>query len=404
MQKRTVTLVLSCLLSIALSALLLAGCSGDTIYQTSCCPVVPTTTPASPAAVTCNNSALTSYDELLIITPHPDDEVLGFAGLMLEFIRLNKPVRIFVVTIGDAYCDACSFWKNVGTVPSMQQWAQCSESDLAEFANIRKGETRSGQQVLGGPSPTFWGYPDTGLGTAWVAYNTNSGIDTRLRRSDCTKSAVFGAGSEIDATPRTLYNQLYDVISKSSAKTLIGTTHPLDGHPDHTGLGNLIRKVNDDLAATKNPATTPKSVAFTVIHANTTPAGLPDHDSWYPYPGAVDGRCFDPLKQACYLGDTTLLTRLRDYRYHPEWSFPLPTDALYVAAIPNAKEVPFCLKASDYQGTNASKLLAVDKFISQQGYLARTGSIPAGMGGLVDCNGYQKGFIRSNEMFVLEAR
>ena len=67
--------------------------------------------------------------------------------MMLEFLRLGKPVRIFVVTIGDAYCDACSFWKNVGIEPVMQKWAQCSEAELAEFATIRKGETTSGQQV-----------------------------------------------------------------------------------------------------------------------------------------------------------------------------------------------------------------------------------------------------------------
>jgi hypothetical protein len=53
-------------------------------------------------------------------------------------------------------------------------------------------------------------------------------------------------------------------------------------------------------------------------------------------------------------------------------------------------------------GANASKLLAVQQFILQQGFLARNGTIPMGMGGLVDCNGYQMGFIRSNEMFLLE--
>ena len=80
----------------------------------------------------------------------------------------------------------------------------------------------------------------------------------------------------------------------------------------------------------------------------------------------------------------------------------MPQDAAYITSIPNAKEVPFCLPVSVYQGTNASKLLAVQKFISQQGFLAKSGSIPLGMAGMVDCNGYQMGFIRSNEMFVLE--
>ena len=398
---------LQLLLTAALAVALLTGCSSDTVYQTTggVCQVVPSTTPAQPAAVTYNNSALTTYDELLIIGPHPDDEVLGFAGIAQEFKRLGKPVRIVVVTIGDAYCDACSFWKNVGVEPSMAKWGQCNEADLTVFAGqVRRNESLSAQRVLGGPTPTFWDYPDTGLGTAWAAYNSNTGLDTNLRRSDCTKSAVFGTGSETSLTPRGLYNQLYNLIATASPKTLIGTTHPLDGHPDHTGLGNLVRMVNANLASKNDPNAKPKSVAFTVIHANTTPAGLPDHDAWYPYPGAVDGRCLDPVKQPCYLGDTTLLTRLRDWRYHPDWSFPLPGDISYVDSIPNGVAVPFSLKTSDYQGPTALKLLAVDKFISQQGYLARTGTIPAGMAGLVDCNGYQKGFIRSNEMFVLEAR
>ncbi len=111
-------------LGIAAAALLLGACNDDTIVvqEGDACPVFPAAVPSAPTPVACNNAALTSYDELLIITPHPDDEVLGFAGLMLEFIRLNKPVHIVVVTVGDAYCDACSFWKNVGIEPSMKTW------------------------------------------------------------------------------------------------------------------------------------------------------------------------------------------------------------------------------------------------------------------------------------------
>ena len=273
----------------AITLMFLNGCSSFTTHGaiSTICPAVPADAPQSPAPVACDNSVLTGYDGLLLIVPHPDDEVLGFAGLMQEFIRLNKPVSIVVVSIGDAYCDACSFWKNVGTVSSIPQWEQCSENDLAQFASVRKAETRSGQQVLGGPVPTFWEYPDTGLGTSWDAIKSGKNVDTKLRRSDCTKEGVFSKGGEIDATPGNLYNQLYSIISKASPKTLIGTTHPLDGHMDHTGLGNLIRKVNADLAATRNLATAPKSVAFTVIHATqlrlaflTTTPGFPTRRPW----------------------------------------------------------------------------------------------------------------------------
>ena len=359
---------------------------------------------APPPAVTCNNSALDAYDELLIVAPHPDDEILGFTGLSLDFRSKNKPVSVVVVSIGDGYCDACSFWKNVGSVPSMTQWAQCTESDLAAFAAVRKDETRSAQQILGGKPPTFWEYPDTGSAVAWAAVKSGVGMDTSMKRSDCTKEGVFGTGSKIGLSPRTMYAQLSELIAKASPRTLIATTHPLDGHMDHIGLGNMIRRVNAELAASKNPTTRLKSVVFTVIHANSTPAGVHDADAWYPYPAAVDGACFDQSKQARYLEDPILLSTMRNHRYQPEWSHPLPEDAPYLAAIPNGKAVAFCLPPAVYQGKKASKLLAVGKFISQQGFLARTGAIPHGMAGLVDCNGYQMGFIRANEMFVLEAQ
>jgi LmbE family N-acetylglucosaminyl deacetylase len=393
------------LLSAVISLLFLYGCSRLTSQAAVSvnCPAVPATSPQSPPPVACDNTALTGYDELLLIVPHPDDEVLGFAGLMQEFIRLGKKVSIVVVSIGDAYCDACSFWKNVGTISSMPEWKQCSEAELAQFATVRKGETRSGQVVLGGPVPTFWEYPDTGLGTSWDAISSGKDVDTKLRRSDCTKEGVFSKGGEIEMTPGILYKKLYDTISKASPKTLIGTTHPLDGHMDHKGLGNLIRKVNTDLAATGKIETAPKSVVFTVIHANSTPAGFPDHDAWFPSPAAVDGACFDVKKQSCYQKDTTLLGKMREYRFRPEWSSPMPQDAPYIASIPNAKVVPFCLPPAAYQGADASKLRAVNKFASQQGFLSLNGAIPPGMAGLSDCNGYQMGFIRSNEMFVLEA-
>ena len=76
---------------------------------------------SQPASVSCGNSAFDAFDQLLIVAPHPDDEILGFAGLSLDFRSKNKPVSVVVVSIGDGYCDACSFWKNVGSVPSMPQ-------------------------------------------------------------------------------------------------------------------------------------------------------------------------------------------------------------------------------------------------------------------------------------------
>ena|GEM_PF-1920575 len=364
------------------------------------CPGVPAAEPAPTPPLPCGNEMLTSYDELLLIVPHPDDEVLGFAALMSEFIRLGKPVSIVVVTDGDGYCDACAFWKNIGVTRAMAEWSPCSEADLAEFAAIRRAESCRAQKILGGPLPDFWNYPDTGIAAAWEAIRDGKDADMPMRRSDCSLEGIFGKGSAIQATPNTLYARLGAVIAQSSSRTLVGTTHPLDGHGDHRGLGNLIRMVNADLAADNDPATTPRSVAFAVIHANTYRDGR-HYDCWYPYPDAVDSQCFDQGKLYCYEADKSLLERMREFRYHPQWPWPLPDDVPYVASIPNSTEVSFCLPPLA-RGEVAIKMLAIQAFASQQGFLARSGEIPPGLKGLVDCLGYQLSFIRANEVFVLE--
>ncbi len=315
--------------------------------QTLPCPVVSAVAPAPPAPRPCQNEALTAYDELLLIVPHPDDEVLGFAGLMSEFIRLGKPVSIVVVTDGDAYCEACAFWKNIGESRTMAEWAPCTEADLAQFAAMRREESARAQKVLGGPPPVFWNYPDTGIAAAWDAIRSDKDTDVPLQRFDCSLAGGGGEGSAILATPKTLYGQLSGVIAKSSRRALIGTTHPLDGHGDHRGLSSLIRMVNAGFSADNDPATSPRSVAFALIHANSYRSER-HPDCWYPYPDAVDPQCFDQGKLDCYASDKALLDRIREFRYHPQWPWPLPDDAPYVASIPDSLEVSFCLPPSSF--------------------------------------------------------
>jgi LmbE family N-acetylglucosaminyl deacetylase len=391
------------LLPLVFSCLAVVDCrGGGHVPRTLPCPAVPMEALAPPAGTACLNEALTAYDELLLIVPHPDDEVLGFAGLMTEFIRLGKPVSIVIVTDGDSYCDACAFWKNIGSSATKSDWLPCDEADLARFAAIRREESTGAQRLLGGPAPVFWNYPDTGINTAWEAIRSGKDVDEPLWRSACSPLGDLLKGSALGATPQTLYDQIADVIGRSAPRALIGTTHPLDGHGDHSGLGSLIRKVNAGFAEDDDPATAPRSVAFAVIHAHSYRDGC-HYDYWYPSPDAVDCDCLDADRMACYLADTALLARMRDFRFRPEWPWHLPDDAPYVASIPGSREIAFCLPPALFRGENAAKLLAVGKFASQQGFLAESGTIPTGLQGFIDCAGYQMAFIKANEVFVLEA-
>jgi LmbE family N-acetylglucosaminyl deacetylase len=385
---------------LALAALLLAGCSSEpaaveeasAVPDAAACPSpVGATEPTPPPDPACGNDALTSYDELLVVAPHPDDETLGFGGLITAYLEQGKPVGVIVTTDGDAYCDACALWKS-GSVFG----ATCNAEDLSNFATeavdsfgeVRHTESQAAMQILGAPAPTFLRYPDTGLAAAWAHYGDGE-MDVKLRRSDfskcesCGNCGGYGEGPEIELTAATLVDSLTERIAATSQHALIATTHWLDGHGDHSALGNFVRTINGTLDA-------PRATAFAVIHAHT-PKDTPAPDCWYPGPPALSCPCFD---ESCASADPGWIAALRKYRYRPDWPGALPDDADYGAA------THLCLAESMYQGAGATKLAAINSYASQLGFAAREGELPPGIGGMQDCNGYLTSFVKRTEAFV----
>jgi LmbE family N-acetylglucosaminyl deacetylase len=348
---------------------------------------------ASSAEPDCDNAVLTAYDGLLVFAPHPDDNTLAFAGLITAYMRQGKPVQVVVVTDGDAYCDACRFWKNTSV-----HGPTCNALDLSNFATpavdsfaeVRRGESAAAAAVLGREPPRFLGYPDTGLGAAWLNSRTGR-LDKRLRRSDFSRcpdcetcQAGYGGGPETELTASTLIASLSSLLAATSEHTLVATTHWLDGHADHSALGNFIKTINDQLKV-------PRPILYAVIHAHT-PKATSHGDCWYPAPQALVCPCADEERATA---DPTYISDLRRHRMQPEVPAALPDDAPYGPA------KQFCLPPEMYLGENATKLAAVRSYRSQLGTLARTGSVPPYLDAIIDCNGYLISFVRRTEAFVL---
>ena len=72
---------------------------------------------------------------LLVFAPHPDDEILGCAGLMQRLVREGLAVHVVVVTDGAA----------------------------GGIAAIREQECAAGLACLGVNSFEFWRFPDSSL-------------------------------------------------------------------------------------------------------------------------------------------------------------------------------------------------------------------------------------------------
>ncbi len=330
---------------------------------------------------------------LLCVTAHPDDETLGFGGLVSAYLGQGKPADVVVVTDGDAYCDACRFWKSgsvTGPTCDARDLSNFETEEVDSFAEVRRREVGRAAAILGAGTPTFLGYPDTGLAAAWRGFQARA-TSMPLRRSDFSACAScetctggYGEGPATELSAATLMQELGDRLAATTERTLVATTHWLDGHGDHAALGSFVKTLNAQLDA-------PRAVAYAVIHAHT-PKDTPHSDCWYPRPAAPVCPC---ALASCAEADPRWLSSLRQYRLRPEWPGGLPDDAPY------GDEVHLCLPEEMYRGAGATKLAAVRAYESQLGFLARGGPAPERLKGIIDCSGYLISFVRRTEAFVL---
>lgn len=351
---------------------------------------------ATAPLVQCDNRRLTGFDRLVILAPHPDDEVLGFAGLADAFLRQGKPVETVIVTDGDGYCDACTLW-NTGSIDGptcdARTLSNFETPEMDSFAEARRLESRKAARTLGQPAPAFLGFPDTSIGAAWA--NRRSGKHReRLHRSDfsmcenCDSCGEgYGGGPETALDSNSLSDALRGRLAGTDERTLIATTHWLDGHADHAALAQFVMEIADSLPGRRH-------VVFAVIHAHTA-ADTAFPDCWYPSPAALECPYYD---QARADREPNWLAASRAYRLKPGWPQALPGDADY------GEPVNLCLDPALHDGDGGSKLLAIEAFASQAGTVGRTiGLLPTAREGLLDCSGYLLSFVRSTEVFVLRA-
>ena len=78
---------------------------------------------------------------VLVLAPHPDDEVLGCGGAIMRHVAAGDPIRVVIVTDGA-----------LGLPPN-----------TLDAALTRQCESQCAAAVMGYGEPFFWGLPDRGL-------------------------------------------------------------------------------------------------------------------------------------------------------------------------------------------------------------------------------------------------
>jgi LmbE family N-acetylglucosaminyl deacetylase len=318
-------------------------------------------TPSSPPLLDLGSQG----DTIMVVSPHPDDEVLGFSGVLFSARKRGQNAHVVIATDGQAYCEACAFWKTAHPPRTDHGDEECTLAELAEFGAVRRTESLRALALLGVPRDqvTFLGQYDATLQAAWRKPKE------MLVRQACREGE---AGKAAQTTGAHLELLLAEVMEAHRPRVIF-TTHALDGHPDHAALNAFVHRAAGTLPGVR--------FYSAVIHDR--------HLQTCNYPNPKSPRCFD-LPDGGYGGARLL-------RYAPRSRWVPPTDAAY------GTPIEWCLDAALFEGGSPLKLRAINSYRTQIGTIDHNGNdIPKGYEGWTDRNGYFISFVHRNEIYFAD--
>ncbi len=203
--------------------------------------------------------AVTAADRIVIVAPHPDDEVLGTGGLIQQARATGAVVRIVYLTNGDHNQIAFKLYKLRLHLRPRQYLA---------FGEMREREATAAMGFLGlsREQLTFLGYPDYGTLRMWRDYWG----DGPPFRSDATQATAvpyreaFKFGHPYK--PESVVADLLEVF-REFRPTKVFAPHPADTNPDHRAAANFVRLAALELGAGQPPP----QIYYYVIHFGRWP-------------------------------------------------------------------------------------------------------------------------------------
>jgi LmbE family N-acetylglucosaminyl deacetylase len=177
--------------------------------------------------------ALSPTDRILVLAPHPDDEVLGAAGVIQRAVAMKLPLKIVFLTYGDSNQWSFLLYRMHPVV-----WPAAVEN----MGIVRHDEAINASRILGVPPQNliFLGYPDFGTLNIWY-YHWNrrpayTSIMTRVTAVPYKGAYRFGAPYKGEEIVRDIRSILRDF-----KPTKIFVSHPADHNGDHLALYLYLR-------------------------------------------------------------------------------------------------------------------------------------------------------------------
>lgn len=175
----------------------------------------------------------TAGQRLLVIAPHPDDEVLAAGGLIQRTLESGGEVQVVIVTNGDAEPFAPLL---------VEHKVQAAPDDYINMGKQRQAESLKALKTLGvnENAVDFMGYPDGGLYALWMS-DWRKAAPLRSSYTRTVKSPyerTFNSNSKYLGAD--LYNDLLKILVQFHPDVIV-LPHPKDTHSDHRAVSNFTR-------------------------------------------------------------------------------------------------------------------------------------------------------------------
>jgi LmbE family N-acetylglucosaminyl deacetylase len=200
---------------------------------------------AAPPAVPAINLSVNKATRLLVVAPHPDDDVLGAGGLIRRVVSKGGTVHVVWLSSGDG------FPEGVETVEGVQPpLAHLTSRDYQKYGVLREQEARAALASLGVgyQSLTYLGFPDEGLCELASKYLSakiqayQSPYTSRIS-PPLTEQVIRGVHYRGIDVRRELERVIEDF-----NPTLLVLPHPEDQHPDHCSTHIFVKEALDALS------------------------------------------------------------------------------------------------------------------------------------------------------------
>ena len=179
-------------------------------------------------------------ESIVVFAPHPDDEVIGCAGIIMQALARGARVKVVDITSGDGFDAAAAGLTD-------KKIDQLGPNDFFKLSRLRQTQSRNALEVLGGKADDLilLGYPDGDLGNLYGSKN-----DKVIRQQFTKKNETYALiqkdyhtsmhGRPAPYQRSSLLDDLIELL-RTLQPTEVYVTDETDGHVDHRAAFWFVR-------------------------------------------------------------------------------------------------------------------------------------------------------------------